>query len=135
MTSEIWYHTSKIFVLCYVITHSFVLYFWINLLSLCDVLTSYIGYLGNTCSLGYASLPNVDTFRYTISKAIYFDIIINFIRWKYCETIKLTVVDTVFWNFNFCFIIGNKFCHFFSTKYPGSHHSFWCEKCHKLRYK
>lgn len=38
----------------------------LNLLSMHDSVTSYIGHLENTGSLSYAGLPNVDVFDYTI---------------------------------------------------------------------
>lgn len=45
-----------------------------------DLLTSYVGHWENIGSLSYASLPNVDTFYYTISKSTYIDVTMNFIR-------------------------------------------------------
>lgn len=48
--------------------------------SMNDLLTSYVGHWENIGSLSYASLPDVDTFYYTILKSTYIDITINFIR-------------------------------------------------------
>ena len=73
---------------------------WVDLLSISlhNFTTSYIDYSENTSSLSCGLLPNVDPFHYTISNSTCINISTNIIWevFKYCDTIKLMMLDTRF---------------------------------------
>lgn len=91
----------------------------------------------NCGSLGYASLSNVDTFHYTISKTTYIDITINFI-WKVyvlgnylahsggCKFSEILIS---------ALLLATNNCHLLCIKCLGSHHSFLRNIHPKLKYK
>ena len=61
--------TKSIFILsCIKIHWSFVYFEWMNLLPICDIVTSLIDHLENTGSLSFADLLILDTFNLKISK-------------------------------------------------------------------
>ena len=61
--------TKSIFILSCIKTHwSFVYFEWMNLLPICDIVTSLIDHLENTGSLSFADLLFLDTFNLKISK-------------------------------------------------------------------
>lgn len=73
---------------------------WMDLLSISlhNFTTSYIDYSENISSLSCGLLPNVDPFRYRISNTTFINISTNIIWevFKYCDTIKLMMLDTRF---------------------------------------
>lgn len=74
-----------------------------DLLPICDFVTSCISHLENTDSLRYVDLPNVDTFHYTIflkSRLLILPPISSEIFFRYGEAVKFTVIaDTSFLKF------------------------------------
>lgn len=122
MQCWIWNHTSDFFIFHNIKILLVHLELWMDLWPVCDFVTSCIGHLKNNGLLSYTDLSNIDTFDYTIfnkSHSLIWPLFsskkpLRIGKWsRFCCWVQ------VFQNSNFessNFIIGNRYCQFFSLK-------------------